>query len=127
MKKKIMLCPFLSEKMQFVYSIAERHLAIIEVHPQSVKIGALGYFMTIENIEEKVGSLDPKDWYNNQYFNKEKVLFEDLPIEDQIKLKVVLEVLVKTSVSQDHLETKCQKCGNLGDEFGDKILARKIT
>lgn len=117
---------FLSRKMQHVYSVAERHLARIDVHPELVSQGALGYFMTIENITEQIGSLDPKDWYKNQYPEEEKASFDDLPTEDQIKLKAVLEELVAPSVSQEHLETKCHLCGHLANEFGDKILARKL-
>jgi len=85
----------------------------------------LGYFMTVENIKECIGSLNPTDWYKNQYLKEEDVAFSDLPVEDQTKLKAVLEELIAPSVSQDHLEGKCYECGRLANEFGDKILARK--
>ncbi len=117
--------PFLSRKMQSAYSVAERYLALIEVHPGLVKQGALGYFMSIENIKERIRSFDPVDWYENQHIKEGEVSFFDLPLEDQIKLKAVLEELASPSVSQNHLEDKCRACGHLANEFGRKILARK--
>lgn len=117
--------PFLSRKMQHVYSVAERYLALIDVHPRLVNQGVLGYFMAIENIKEHIGSLDPRDWYKNQYPKEEEVSFDDLPIEDQIKLQAIMDDLMAPSMSQDNLEEKCRNCGYLADEFGHKILARK--
>lgn len=117
--------PLLSRKMQQVYSVAERHLATIGIHPRLVKQGALGYFMTIENIKERIGSLDPADWYKNQYPNEEEASFNELPLEDQIRLKTFIEELVMPSVSQEHLEVKCRMCGDLAYEFGNKILGIK--
>ena len=111
--------------MQHVYSVAQRKLALIDIHPRMVSQGMLGYFMTVENIKEHIEGLDPRDWYKNQYPKEEDVAFSNLPKEDQIKLKAVLKELIAPSVSQEHLEAKCYKCGHLANEFGHKILARK--
>lgn len=116
--------PLLSRKMQSVYSIAESRLAIISAHPDLVERGALGYFMSIENIEKAVRSFNPVDWYKDKKHNEENIFFYDLPKEDQKKLIEVLKELAESN-SYSNLKDNCRACGRLADEFGHKILARR--
>jgi len=109
----------LSMKLQQVYSLAANRLAMIRMHPTLVKKGALGFFMSIENIKQAIISLNPADWYEGQ-----DISFDDLPKEDQEKLTVTLKELSE-SISEDDLKEMCSKCGNLASLFDDKILARK--
>ncbi len=108
--------------LQHLYAVAAKYLFMIGSHPDHVEKGHLGYFMSVDNIEEAVKSLNPEDWYKDEVYEGKKVNFTDLPTEDQWEIKELVDDIVKTSVSQSHLVQKCNKCLGLSLGYSDKIL-----
>lgn len=114
----------LSQKMQKVYFVAASRLAIINAYPRVVKMGAIGFYMTVDCIRESIGSFDPTDWYKDQKYEREELSFSSLPQEDQGKVITVITDIIE-SISESDLISNCRKCGAVVYEFDDKIMERK--
>lgn len=115
----------LDPKTAAAYAVVTKKINRIGSQVTKVHGGALGNVLTVENITEKIGSLDPNDWFKNEEFEGAPLTFNDLKEEDRAKVQAALEDLITTPKSQKDLEDKFQACGRLAYEFSKKILERK--
>lgn len=112
----------LTPRQQDVYFVVMKFLHRIGCHPIRVSEGALGYFMSIDDIKEGIGTFDPIEWYTDSFCEGKHLAFTELPEEDQQKIQQVLKELV-ASRNQRQLEESCLECYKLAGLFADKILA----
>ena len=115
----------LDKRTASVYGVAMKNLHRIGVHPDMVEKNYLGNVLTIKNITEKVGSLDPTEWFKGQQFEGSDITLDELPSEDRVKIETVLENLIAEPRSHEDLRSKFIACEHLAIEFSKKILEKK--
>lgn len=100
------------------YSICINNLKKIAEHPAKVKEAAIGYFLSIENIQCYV-SLSPREWFLHA---EEK--FSDLPQKDQEAILCVLQQSNEVDDEKD-VVSFCKQCESLGESLQIRATDRK--
>ena len=112
----------LTTKQQKAYVVMMALMGSIGNHPDSVKEGFTGYFMTLDNIKELNGSLIPEDYFKDEKSVAESVSLSDLLEEDQKQVTEVLTNLQQEARSQEDLEKKCCACFRLAGALANRVL-----